>query len=58
MQREALTRVDSKPIFVYKSLRILQIKFLKSYDKVLKPITLRGDWDAYQLERDQSWKKY
>jgi hypothetical protein len=48
MWRKGLTRVDSKLIFVHKSLMDGQIKFLKIYDKVLKPITLRGDWDAYQ----------
>jgi hypothetical protein len=52
------TRVDSKLFFVHKSLMSLQIKFWRTYDKVPKPTTLRGDWDAYLLERDQSWKKY
>lgn len=50
--------VDAEQIFVYKSLMNLQIKFLRTYDKVPKPTTLRGDWDAYLLGRDQLWKKY
>jgi hypothetical protein len=50
--------VDAEQNFVYKSLMNLQIKFLRTYDKVPKPTTLRGDWDAYLLGRDQLWKKY